>query len=99
MNVPILRRGFGRIKVVRSTWDRAHKYSIRATLVSGRGASIISMCLPKSKCKYQGAEIPSTSSWLLAFEQYRNPRSEKKMARLKDTEAGCVHCKEGSLAL
>eukprot|EP00983_Pelagomonas_calceolata_P050073 1141794-Pelagomonas_calceolata.AAC.1 len=39
MNVPISRRDFGRIKVVRSTWGRAHKDSIRATLVSGRGAS------------------------------------------------------------
>eukprot|EP00983_Pelagomonas_calceolata_P016303 515412-Pelagomonas_calceolata.AAC.1 len=41
MNVPILRRDFGTIKVVRSTWDRAHKDSIRATLVSSRGASTI----------------------------------------------------------
>eukprot|EP00983_Pelagomonas_calceolata_P006553 215345-Pelagomonas_calceolata.AAC.1 len=32
MNVPILRRVFGKIKVVKLTWDRAHKDSIRATL-------------------------------------------------------------------
>eukprot|EP00983_Pelagomonas_calceolata_P036105 1129344-Pelagomonas_calceolata.AAC.1 len=41
MNVPTLRRDFGRIKVARSTWDRAHKDIIRETLVSGRGASTI----------------------------------------------------------
>eukprot|EP00983_Pelagomonas_calceolata_P020741 651593-Pelagomonas_calceolata.AAC.1 len=41
MNVLILRKDFGRIKVMRSTWDRAHKDSIRATLVSSRGSSTI----------------------------------------------------------
>eukprot|EP00983_Pelagomonas_calceolata_P031527 988919-Pelagomonas_calceolata.AAC.1 len=40
MNVPILRRDLGRIKVVRLTWDRVHKDSINlmVTLVTGRGA-------------------------------------------------------------
>eukprot|EP00983_Pelagomonas_calceolata_P083831 1156238-Pelagomonas_calceolata.AAC.2 len=41
MNVPVLRRDLGRIDVGRSSWDRAHKDSIRAAMVSGRGASTI----------------------------------------------------------
>eukprot|EP00983_Pelagomonas_calceolata_P054117 1143571-Pelagomonas_calceolata.AAC.2 len=38
MNVPVLRKDLSRIKVGKPTWDRAHN-SIRAALVSGRGAS------------------------------------------------------------
>eukprot|EP00983_Pelagomonas_calceolata_P023713 746587-Pelagomonas_calceolata.AAC.1 len=38
-NVPVLRRDLGRIKVSLSAWIRAHKGSIRAALVPGRGAS------------------------------------------------------------
>eukprot|EP00983_Pelagomonas_calceolata_P028779 901900-Pelagomonas_calceolata.AAC.1 len=41
MNVPILRRDPNRANVCGSAWDRAHKDSIRATSVSGRGASTI----------------------------------------------------------
>eukprot|EP00983_Pelagomonas_calceolata_P025308 793924-Pelagomonas_calceolata.AAC.1 len=41
MNVPVLRKDLSRIKVVRSIWDRAHKDSIRAALVPGRGANTI----------------------------------------------------------
>eukprot|EP00983_Pelagomonas_calceolata_P008138 264713-Pelagomonas_calceolata.AAC.1 len=39
--VPVLRRDLGKIKVRLSTWDRAHKDSIRAALVLSRGASTI----------------------------------------------------------
>eukprot|EP00983_Pelagomonas_calceolata_P012063 387047-Pelagomonas_calceolata.AAC.1 len=38
MNVPVMRKDLRRINVCKSNWDRAHKDSIRATLVSGRGA-------------------------------------------------------------
>eukprot|EP00983_Pelagomonas_calceolata_P077005 1153682-Pelagomonas_calceolata.AAC.1 len=41
VNVPVLRRDLGRIKVGRSAWDRAYKDSIRMALVPGRGASTI----------------------------------------------------------
>eukprot|EP00983_Pelagomonas_calceolata_P059630 1146012-Pelagomonas_calceolata.AAC.1 len=41
VNVPIVRRNLNGIKVGRPTSDRAHKDSIRAPLVSGRGASTI----------------------------------------------------------
>eukprot|EP00983_Pelagomonas_calceolata_P066455 1149052-Pelagomonas_calceolata.AAC.1 len=41
VNVPVLRRDLGRIKVSLSAWDRAHKDSIRATLVPGREASTV----------------------------------------------------------
>eukprot|EP00983_Pelagomonas_calceolata_P028458 891123-Pelagomonas_calceolata.AAC.1 len=40
MNVPVMRRDLSRINVRRSTWDRAHKNSIRAALVPSRGESI-----------------------------------------------------------
>eukprot|EP00983_Pelagomonas_calceolata_P116712 1160339-Pelagomonas_calceolata.AAC.8 len=41
MNVPVMRKDFSRINVCRSTWDRLHKDTVRATLVTGRGASTI----------------------------------------------------------
>eukprot|EP00983_Pelagomonas_calceolata_P018397 575972-Pelagomonas_calceolata.AAC.1 len=41
MDVPILGRYLSRIKLGRPAWDRAHKDSIRAALVLGRGASTI----------------------------------------------------------
>eukprot|EP00983_Pelagomonas_calceolata_P079610 1154763-Pelagomonas_calceolata.AAC.1 len=41
VNVSILRRDLRRIKVSLSAWVRAHKDSIRAALVAGRGASTI----------------------------------------------------------
>eukprot|EP00983_Pelagomonas_calceolata_P080892 1155340-Pelagomonas_calceolata.AAC.1 len=37
--IPILRRDLSRINICESAWDRAHKDSIRAAWVSGRGAS------------------------------------------------------------
>eukprot|EP00983_Pelagomonas_calceolata_P122197 1160884-Pelagomonas_calceolata.AAC.15 len=41
MNVPVLGRDLSRIKVGSLSWDRAHKDSVRAALVSGRGASTV----------------------------------------------------------
>eukprot|EP00983_Pelagomonas_calceolata_P098595 1158368-Pelagomonas_calceolata.AAC.14 len=41
MNAPVLGRDLSRIKVGRPAWDRVHKDSIRAALVSVRGASTI----------------------------------------------------------
>eukprot|EP00983_Pelagomonas_calceolata_P064823 1148302-Pelagomonas_calceolata.AAC.2 len=40
-DVPVLGRVLSRIKLGRPAWDRAQKDSIRAALVSGRGASTI----------------------------------------------------------
>eukprot|EP00983_Pelagomonas_calceolata_P044982 1139512-Pelagomonas_calceolata.AAC.2 len=41
VNVPVSQKNLSRIKVGGPAWDRAHKDSIRAALVSGRGASTI----------------------------------------------------------
>eukprot|EP00983_Pelagomonas_calceolata_P023314 734359-Pelagomonas_calceolata.AAC.1 len=41
VDISILRKDLGRTKVGSSAWDRAHKESIRAALVAGRGASTI----------------------------------------------------------
>eukprot|EP00983_Pelagomonas_calceolata_P047479 1140663-Pelagomonas_calceolata.AAC.1 len=41
VDIPVLRKDLGRMKVGSSAWDRAHKESIRAALVAGRGASTI----------------------------------------------------------
>eukprot|EP00983_Pelagomonas_calceolata_P061250 1146749-Pelagomonas_calceolata.AAC.1 len=41
VDVPVLRRDLGGFKMSLSAWDRAHKDSIRAALVPGRGASTI----------------------------------------------------------
>eukprot|EP00983_Pelagomonas_calceolata_P013160 420444-Pelagomonas_calceolata.AAC.1 len=43
VDIPVLRRDLGRIMVGLSAWDRAHKESIRAALVAGRGASAESL--------------------------------------------------------
>eukprot|EP00983_Pelagomonas_calceolata_P041146 1137937-Pelagomonas_calceolata.AAC.3 len=41
VNIPVLKRDLGRVKVSLSTWDRAHKDSVRAALVPVRGADTI----------------------------------------------------------
>eukprot|EP00983_Pelagomonas_calceolata_P070589 1150846-Pelagomonas_calceolata.AAC.1 len=41
MNVTVMRKDLSRTKVGRSSWDRAHKGSVRVDLVPGRGPSII----------------------------------------------------------
>eukprot|EP00983_Pelagomonas_calceolata_P048859 1141249-Pelagomonas_calceolata.AAC.1 len=41
VDISVLRRDLGRIKVDLLAWDRVHKESIRTALVPGRGVSTI----------------------------------------------------------